>query len=280
MSDLISFEWWKCPDGYTIEELRPEYLGDSVFKVGGKDLIFENRPSDIAPPWVHALVDDWLEIPRGFKTPAFLFVPKSDQVLTFQPLERGAPPYLDFAACEDSTEKALNFGTKFGCPASGQEHARSNAYYPLKEFQQAAGYMAAAVALWEQAKRDRDFGRLIRSFNDTFAALPRWVRFEVTGYGEELFIPPTAGPPKLMVALRPNRERQKEPQLFIQPEHLLAAMWLQFAQAVTLNPQLESCNVCGSWFSYGTGTGRRKSAQYCSDKCRKASSRRRKEKRK
>ena len=64
--------------------------------------------------------------------------------------------------------------------------------------------------------------------------------------------------------------------LYLTPDGLLRAMELQFLQTVSNDTQLRKCAICPTWFSYGTGTGRRKSAHYCSDRCRKAAHRRHK----
>jgi hypothetical protein len=57
------------------------------------------------------------------------------------------------------------------------------------------------------------------------------------------------------------------------PSHLLAAMWLQFAQAVTGEYQLRRCEECEKHFPVGPG-GRRLDADTCSDKCRQRKKRR------
>jgi hypothetical protein len=54
--------------------------------------------------------------------------------------------------------------------------------------------------------------------------------------------------------------------------HLLAAMWLQFAQAVTGEFQLKRCVVCGKFFQVGPG-GRRADSMTCTDACRQQKSR-------
>ena len=55
--------------------------------------------------------------------------------------------------------------------------------------------------------------------------------------------------------------------LIFKPSSLLAAMWLQFAQAVTGEYQLKRCEGCGKYFQAGPG-GRRADASTCSDTCR------------
>jgi hypothetical protein len=64
------------------------------------------------------------------------------------------------------------------------------------------------------------------------------------------------------------------PNLAIVPDNLIAAIWLQLAQQVSSSTGLRQCNWCSTWFVFGTGTGRRKSAHFCSDRCRQAHHRR------
>jgi len=54
------------------------------------------------------------------------------------------------------------------------------------------------------------------------------------------------------------------------PFSLKQAMWVQFAQVAVSGAAIASCEQCGSLFTTGTGTGRRNTARFCSDTCRKA----------
>jgi hypothetical protein len=60
--------------------------------------------------------------------------------------------------------------------------------------------------------------------------------------------------------------------IMITPPNLLAAMWLQFAQAVTGSYQLKRCPGCGKYFQAGRG-GRRSDAETCSNTCRQRKAR-------
>jgi hypothetical protein len=62
--------------------------------------------------------------------------------------------------------------------------------------------------------------------------------------------------------------------LVFQPTNLLAAIWLQFARAVTSGYQLKVCEGCGEYFQVGKGA-RRVHTKTCSVKCRKRASRNR-----
>jgi hypothetical protein len=60
--------------------------------------------------------------------------------------------------------------------------------------------------------------------------------------------------------------------IIFRPNNLLAAMWLQFGQAVTEQFQLRVCEGCGEYFQVGPG-GRRADAKTCGDTCRQRKNR-------
>jgi hypothetical protein len=60
--------------------------------------------------------------------------------------------------------------------------------------------------------------------------------------------------------------------VIFQPKDLLAAIWLQFAQAITEEYRLHKCEGCGEMFQVGKGA-RRSHTVTCSSKCRKRVSR-------
>jgi hypothetical protein len=61
-----------------------------------------------------------------------------------------------------------------------------------------------------------------------------------------------------------NRERLG---LYIVPEGLIGALWLQFARAVERDSQFRQCAECGIWFELAPGTAR-SDKLYCSTPCR------------
>jgi hypothetical protein len=63
----------------------------------------------------------------------------------------------------------------------------------------------------------------------------------------------------------------KPSQFVLQPPSLWAYMWLEFGLHISNQTGLRQCEWCGTWFPFGTGLSRRKTAKFCGDKCRKAS---------
>lgn len=53
------------------------------------------------------------------------------------------------------------------------------------------------------------------------------------------------------------------------PTSLLAAMWLQCARVLTLNPTFKACEHCGKWFELSPDAKRRQ-AKYCDSRCKVA----------
>jgi hypothetical protein len=55
--------------------------------------------------------------------------------------------------------------------------------------------------------------------------------------------------------------------LYIMPDGLVGALWLQFARAVERDSQFRQCAECGIWFELARGTARADKL-YCSTPCR------------
>jgi hypothetical protein len=74
--------------------------------------------------------------------------------------------------------------------------------------------------------------------------------------------------PRIEGVVKPDHHQR----LIFEPTNLLAAIWLQFARAVTEGYQLQTCAGCGEYFQVGKGA-RRSHTKTCSAKCRKRVSR-------
>jgi hypothetical protein len=69
-----------------------------------------------------------------------------------------------------------------------------------------------------------------------------------------------------------NAPGQERPDVFFKPRDLISAMYLQLLQDVTDGTELRKCARpgCLEWFTFGAGTGRRKTKLYCGPSCQKA----------
>jgi len=70
-----------------------------------------------------------------------------------------------------------------------------------------------------------------------------------------------------------NRKHTQQ-ELCFAPPHLMAAVWLQFAQAVDGNKGYRNCQQCGRWFELSPQAGRA-DKRFCRDACRSRASRER-----
>jgi hypothetical protein len=77
------------------------------------------------------------------------------------------------------------------------------------------------------------------------------------------------------IKLSPSLEFEsgkEKPTLFFHPARLIDAIYLQFFEEVSGGANIRKCQSprCSEWFRYGPGTKHRETAQYCSDRCRRA----------
>jgi hypothetical protein len=193
--------------------------------------------------------------------------PISDKRVWYRPLEKHPALFREFADTEQSPDGVLAFAGKFGLlrdyfreELKEKEDRENLEIDSLGFWISSIERMKEFVDGWENNRASGDVSQTVGIFNELDGS---WIDcLPVT------FL-------RLSVSSDPLR-----PNLWLQPLSLLSAMWLQFAQAVASGSQLRRCAVCPNWFVFGTGTGRRKSAYYCSDRCRKAAHRANKEQRK
>ena len=174
------------------------------------------------------------------------FVPIGDETIRYRPLEKYPALFMEFADVGLSFERVKAFVEKYGL-LELEKSARPGDWM----FQ--SMIMKSAISVWQKSVRSEDMAELIEAFNQNVGLVP------------------------IQVMMIGKPSDSIHPTLYIVPKNLLSGLWLQFAQAVSANAKLRSCGWCSTWFRYGAGTGRRKSANYCSDRCRKAAHKRKKE---
>ena len=74
--------------------------------------------------------------------------------------------------------------------------------------------------------------------------------------------------PRLTVRIEHEPGRRPQPQII--PSTLLGAMYIQVLDELTNALKFKRCKQCPNWFSYGPGTGRRETKEFCSNRCRVA----------
>lgn len=149
--------------------------------------------------------------------------------------------FREFAALEPTQEAILRFANEYGCLMN-----RDGAHERFTRWEFWIARMKDLIAALDDG-RNNDFWRL---FNEEAEGL------DLT---EPLFaarIEPHPIPSKARFKMVPNS--------------LLAAMWLQLANASTKSTAFKQCEFCPHWFPVGPGTGRKPSKRFCSNRCRVA----------
>lgn len=167
--------------------------------------------------------------------------------LRYHPLDEYPGMFKEFAHCGETPENAKAFTDKYGF-LSSLDKPMSIDYWRNE-----SARMFLAIDVWQIGLKNSDLRSLIEVFNIIEMA-PTKVIFR---QGWDAI----------------------HPALYIAPNNLLSAMWLQFAQAISLNTEFRKCLHCPAWFSFGPGTNRRKTAFYCSARCRRAAHRSREKQR-
>lgn len=167
--------------------------------------------------------------------------PKSDLSIKCRPLDEHPALFREFAALEETPEAVQAFANKYGVILGLPPLTCVLWYVHIKN-------MLAIVSAWEKGATKS----FVRAWNAADLA-------------------------RISVEVGLNYREDEPPSLVIVPSSLISAMYLQLAQAITRSNHLQRCSSCGTWFLFGAGTGRRRSAHYCSDNCRKVAHRRRKE---
>ena len=251
MPNLLWFEWHRDPEGYRTEELWPEFVDVSSVSEASD---WTARPLPGAPESTVRLLklDVWPRLrPEANETsPVRYLAPVGRKRELIRPLDMNPVLFMEFSDLPSTATAIGGFAAKYGCLWDGAPVS------PLEAWYFCVGRMREAVDLWKQARDSGDFGAIVDLFDSHDTGLDF-----------------TKGP---RLNARLVEQTLGSPSLHIVPVNLMEALWLQFAQAVSANTQLRRCVWCSTWFVFGTGTGRRKSGHYCTERCRKAHYRARK----
>ena len=286
MPDLMWFEWERPNSGYRLERLDLDWIIRGHEFTKGQWLIED--VADDAPSWVNDMVlacDGYSEeisqlFESGFLTGAenFCLVPNDGfEADTYEPFKKYPTLFMELAELEPTPDSVLKFANKYGALNKHKIHAKDKiglyrvAHLPTKVFRSmyAIRGMKRAVNAWFDYKEtgipDSLIALLPDDYHDPRKLLdvkPEWPAFGLKTASLDYRMRRLPGTGKLS--------------MYLTPEDLLSCIWVQFLQAVTNDAQLKQCAECPTWFSFGKGTGRRRSAHYCSDRCRKAAHERRK----
>jgi hypothetical protein len=179
-------------------------------------------------------------------------VPASERYQRYEPLKEFTALFRNFADAPHSAQGMLGFCNEYGSLRFGAspKSRTSEAIGPILSHHAA---LCRAVRLFDSG----DAPALVQMFNtgwtnlvgEGWGVLRHELRVDADGKIVRVLVPPT----------------------------LIHAMWTQVAVHVESGAKLLRCQQCRDWFRVGTGTGRRDSARYCSNRCRQAAFKARKE---
>lgn len=231
MPDLLYLEWEYAVDGYAVESLTTE-ADMGRFGVAGSDSNFL--------------------LQMGSRVEPLFIVPLGKAMKRYRPLSQHPALFRQFADLDETPKDAVAFTGEFG-PLGVTTYLKhgpdltSMRDVTIEPFFLWRGHvqeMKQWINIWEEAKAAGDLAPIIKEIN----------AFE----GVEMRARLARGADSAQAVFH------------LEPPTLFHALRLQFVQAVTGNAQLRKCMICPTWFVFGAGTGRRKSGDYCSDRCRKA----------
>jgi hypothetical protein len=145
--------------------------------------------------------------------------------------------YREFADTKCSIPAVKAFVDQYGLPYKKDVAPIEDIYREIKR-------MRKAISTWERAKNSGEMLLFVSAYNKRLRSL----------LSQELGL---SADPRFAT-------------FKISPHDLFDALWLQLGQAAANRTDLKRCLWCPKWFPYGSGTGKRKSGHFCSDKCRKA----------
>lgn len=232
MPNLLWFEWEVSKNGYSIIKDEPTRYHRRLHRRALKLLRQEDRDND----------DEIEREVRWFEFSHLRIVPNSGEMKIYRPLDDNPTIFMTMANLKHSPEEYLIFANQYGLLNSHARYGMAEHGETIYTWYGHVEFTQYLIKRWNEASQSGSLDGFIEHF-DHF--------------------------PGLNIVLRKSFE-EGQVALHISPTSLSTAITLQFLQAISSNFQLQRCAVCPTWFAFGTGTGRRKSALYCSNRCRKA----------
>ena len=210
------------------------------------------RPPDDWEDW--ADVEDLDPWTKNHHLPFSIVEPAGEERVRYNPLENGRSLFQEFANTSQTPEGVLSFANRYGLlkPSMNPE----NLDYWYHQINQ----MRNAVDVW-QRDREKDLSNFVNNFSPSFS-----LRDNVKVFYDKLI------PASILLQ---ETEDPTRPRLKIEPEDLLATMWLELALAVEGSSNYRPCDVCPTWFEVAPGSGR-EDKKFCSDACKMRAYRKRK----
>jgi hypothetical protein len=233
---FYSGQWWIFTPALTPVTWRPLEAENWVVR----------PPEDYPDAMAHLLARWGMRIgpEPGAENDSFLVInPIGEEFDQFDFLEIEDSVFKAFAHAPRTPEGVVEFANKYGLLHRDVPERVQTWFAHM-------GRIRSAMSKWEK-ERDGDMSAFIDAFNQCREISPTMTR------------------------LSPQQIPGTPPNIFLEPEDLLSAMWLELAMAVEGNVNFDRCRECPTWFAISPGTNR-PDKRYCSDACRMRAYRKRK----
>ena len=261
MTELLEFEWERRVDGYRLERLDADLLifvqnlADDHWPAD--DGWFINLVDSSAPQWLldlinredvdeNALKHDLENASDGDR----YLVANGRETERYRPVDMYPALFMELADSEDTREGAARFISRYGLPNVAKN---TSIQTPADLWTMSRNIWAikSAVRSWEQYRKTGKAKAFIKGVTDALLTESH-----------------------LHVELREMPEHDTLSMVIV-PHSLIAAIWLQFAQAITANYGFRQCDECLTWFEVAPGKGRPEK-RFCSSACSMRAYRKRK----
>jgi hypothetical protein len=258
--------------------------------------------------WLRHIETQWIDARPLNERDAGRFLVNARSVgELYKPLETETGLFENFAMLPREEKAIKDFAYKYGTLGTGnilrppKKNSRGSPHekFPFIQGESFASWvneivrLGDALRLWKaitayEAGSQRDLGRLIK-WRDRSHVLyqshssGRWSWIATRHEPEvlaKMHYPELLSPGLRQLQRMLNENLDNHPSLaqllgsraelrvFMRPQSLIAAMWLQFALAIDGNRQYRTCAECGRWFEVG-GPNKRSDAETCDVSCRK-----------
>ena len=233
MPDLIKFKWARSKGGYALWAYTPTPSERRKFQKYYDEREIREEYMD-GEHWDKESFNEREHMLRYCR-----MVPLSKEIEEYEPLKDCSGLYKEFISLKDTPAEYVRFANDYGLL---EDVHGLQGYEVMSSWFNLRNTMGHMIKKWENCSDNESVDHFIENYSGYLGACSLTLGKSFDG----------------------NRLS-----LHLTPDNLVNAMDLQFFQVISSNLRVQRCAVCPKWFTFGAGTGRRKSAHYCSDRCRK-----------
>ena len=244
MPSRLRIDWKKCPDGYELIEFDPSPVKWTTSEAND----WKVKPPKGFSPEMTRLLGRWgmtLGPEPGEEQSTFQVIePLGGESIRYDPMEGVPSLFMTFANTPCTPDGICGFASEYGLIGTGDYPERAEWWYL-------------------EIKSMRDALRLLDKPQDADLIAFKEVCENVFKRTEMTLKPAPSVADILQFTV------------YLEPQSLLAAMWLQLALSIEVASTIVRCQQCSNFIAVAPGTNR-PDRKFCSDACRMRAYRKRK----